>query len=94
MEATDKIVCGPVDAINSMIATSFQIACIQIVSHFLLFLFKLLGQAGPIADVPNMKDITLEDRAGHYTINATITIIPSQHQRKRYSKLSYGKSKW
>ncbi|GKU88611.1 hypothetical protein SLEP1_g2853 [Rubroshorea leprosula] len=61
MEATDKMVCGPVDAINFMIATSFQIACIQIVSHFLLFLFKLLGQAGPIADVPNMKDITLEE---------------------------------
>ncbi|GLT62276.1 hypothetical protein SLA2020_349250 [Shorea laevis] len=61
MEATDEVVCGPVNAIHSMIAASFQFACIHIVSHFLLFLFKPLGQPGPIADVPNVKDIALEE---------------------------------
>ncbi|GLT84193.1 hypothetical protein SLE2022_024400 [Rubroshorea leprosula] len=51
MEATDEIVCRPIDAINPMIATSFQVACILVVSHIFHLLLKPLGQPGPVAQL-------------------------------------------
>ncbi|XWS77398.1 hypothetical protein CRYUN_Cryun01aG0258200 [Craigia yunnanensis] len=51
MEATEQLVCQPVDAFNPLITISFQVSCILVISHVFHLLLKPLGQPGPIAQL-------------------------------------------
>ncbi|XWS32520.1 hypothetical protein CRYUN_Cryun23aG0165100 [Craigia yunnanensis] len=51
MEATEQLMCQPVDAFNPLITTSFQVSCILVISHIFHLLLKPLGQPGPIAQL-------------------------------------------
>ncbi|XVE76742.1 hypothetical protein DITRI_Ditri13aG0005800 [Diplodiscus trichospermus] len=49
MEATEQLVCQPVDAFNPLITTSFQVSCILVISHIFHLVLKPLG--GPFAQL-------------------------------------------
>ncbi|XWS45745.1 hypothetical protein CRYUN_Cryun14cG0005900 [Craigia yunnanensis] len=49
MEATEQLVCQPVDAFNPLITTSFQVFCILVISHIFHLVLKPLG--GPFAQL-------------------------------------------
>ncbi|XP_022759456.1 cation/H(+) antiporter 2-like [Durio zibethinus] len=51
MEATEQLVCQPVDAFNPLITTTFQVSCILVISHIFHLLLKPLGQPGPFAQL-------------------------------------------
>ncbi|XVF22931.1 hypothetical protein REPUB_Repub12eG0213300 [Reevesia pubescens] len=51
MEATEQLVCQPVDAFNPLVTTSFQVSCILVISHVFHLLLKPLGQPGPFAQL-------------------------------------------
>ncbi|XVF33712.1 hypothetical protein REPUB_Repub17cG0191800 [Reevesia pubescens] len=51
MEATEQLVCQPVDAFNPLVTTSFQVSCILVISHIFHLLLKPLGQPGPFAQL-------------------------------------------
>ncbi|WRX09760.1 Cation/H+ exchanger - like 1 [Theobroma cacao] len=51
MEATEQLMCRPVDAFNPLITTSFQVSCILVISHIFHLLLKPIGQPGPVAQL-------------------------------------------
>lgn len=51
MEATEQLMCRPVDAFNPLVTTTFQVSCILVISHIFHLLLKPLGQPGPFAQI-------------------------------------------
>ncbi|OMO69759.1 Cation/H+ exchanger [Corchorus capsularis] len=51
MEATEQLVCRPVDEFNPLITTCFQVSCILVCSHIFHLLLKPIGQPGPVAQL-------------------------------------------